>query len=141
MEIMIVIFLIGLIAGAIGYNMRGSLNEGRAFRTQTASEQIRDILLLEVAKGNVSLKEAVNQPELCLKASGMVRDPAKLLKDGWGVPFRITEGHADIVVHSDQLRLFEQAKHRTRGRIDQACPETAAPENKQEDVQPPPQAK
>ena len=51
LEIMIVIFLIGLIGSVIGYNVKGSLDEGRAFRSEQGACQIRDILLLEVAKG------------------------------------------------------------------------------------------
>ena len=49
LEIMIVIFLITLITGAIGYNMLGTLDRGRVFRTQQAKEQLHDLLLICLA--------------------------------------------------------------------------------------------
>ncbi len=66
LEIMIVIFLITLITGAIGYNMKGTLDRGRAFRTEQAQAQLRDLLL-------ICLEEGVNSEDL-------TRDPAAHLK-------------------------------------------------------------
>ena len=45
LEMMIVITLIGLIASVIGYNMKGSLDRGKAFKTEESQKQIKDILL------------------------------------------------------------------------------------------------
>ena len=111
LEIMIVIFLIGLIGGVVGYNMKGSLNEGRAFRSEQGAEQIRDILLLEVAKG-VSIEQVIANKEKFLEASGLVKDVKKLLKDGWGEPFEIksARGGSDIIVRSAKLKAFQDKK-------------------------------
>ena len=51
LEIMIVIFLITLITGAIGYNMKGALDRGRAFRTEQAKEQLLNLLLICLEEG------------------------------------------------------------------------------------------
>ena len=51
LEIMIVIFLIGIIGSVIGYNMKGSIDKGKVFRTQESIKQVHDILLLEIAEG------------------------------------------------------------------------------------------
>ncbi len=67
LEIMIVIVLIGLIGSVIGFNMKGSLDEGRAFKTRQAQEQIQDILMLEVARGirwTMSSKKARNTSKI-----------------------------------------------------------------------------
>ena len=48
-EIMIVMFLIALIAGVITYNYRGSLDEGKAFKTKAAIDKVETILNLSVA--------------------------------------------------------------------------------------------
>lgn len=103
LEIMIVIFLIGLIGSVIGYNMKGSLDEGKYFKTKQAAKQVRDILLLEMAKGTPRDTVTAN-PEQYLKDSGLVKNPNKLLKDGWGTPFAITpEGTDDIKVTTPKL--------------------------------------
>ncbi|MBY0529821.1 MAG: type II secretion system GspH family protein [Rhabdochlamydiaceae bacterium] len=114
-EIMIVIVLIGLIGSVIGYNMKGSLEEGRAFKTEKAIDQIHDILMLEVAKGDATIDEVVSNPDGFLAKSNLVKDPSKLLKDGWGKRFQIKsiDRGQDISVASDsfdQYRAKQKAK-------------------------------
>lgn len=109
LEIMIVIVLIGLIGSVIGVNMKGSMDEGRAFKTRQAQEQIADILMLETARGT-SLDEVVAQKEIYLENSGLVKDVKSLLKDGWGQPFDVKVDHDQIVVHSDRLNVYELKK-------------------------------
>ncbi len=110
LEIMIVIFLIGLIGSVIGYNMKGSLDEGRVFKTEKAAEQIHDILLMEVAKG-VPIDTVVQYKEKYLENSGLVKDAKKLLKDGWGEPFVISVLRKnDIKVFSDRCSKYKTAK-------------------------------
>lgn len=117
LEIMIVIFLIGLIASVIGYNMKGSLDEGRAFKTRQAKEQLRDILLLEYASNsqNVTLEEIAKNPEQFLAASGMVKNPKELLKDGWGNLFSIKVSGTDLTITSETLKKHNAKKQKTRG--------------------------
>ena len=111
LEIMIVIFLIGLIGSVVGYNVKGSLDEGRAFRSEQGAAQIRDLLLLEVAKG-YSVDQVVESHEGFLEASGVVRDVKKLLKDGWGQPYVIVanRNRTDIKVTSEKLKAFQDKK-------------------------------
>lgn len=112
LEIMIVIVLIGLIGSVIGFNVKGSLDEGKAFKTEMAQEQIKDILLLEVARGS-SLEEVIERKEEILENSGLVKNAKNFLKDGWGIPFHIEikgqSGH-DLVVKSDRLNSYQQSK-------------------------------
>lgn len=111
LEIMIVIFLIGLIGSVIGYNVKGSLDEGRAFRSEQGAAQIHDILLLEVAKGN-SVADVVTHAEAYLESSGLIKDVKKMLKDGWSEPYVIkanTYG-TDIIVKSARLTAYKQKK-------------------------------
>jgi hypothetical protein len=107
---MIVIFLIGLIGSVIGYNVKGSLEEGKAFRTEQAKLQIQDILSLEASYGT-PLEEIVLDPGYYLKKSGLCKDYKKLLKDGWGKPYEITTSKlgTNIKVHSEAL-----AKHKAK---------------------------
>jgi general secretion pathway protein G len=117
LEIMIVIVLIGLIGSVIGVNMKGSLDEGKAFKTRQAQDQIADILMLEVARGN-SIDAVVREPEKFLTDSGLVKKPAEFLKDGWGQLFEIraddkTQGR--IIVKSERLQAFENKKKQKLG--------------------------
>ncbi len=88
-EVMIVIFLITLITGAIGYNMKGSMDKGRKFKTLQAKEQLHDLLLICLDEGR-DADQLAARPERYLRESGLAKDPANLVKDGWGAPFVIT---------------------------------------------------
>ena len=117
LEIMIVIVLIGLIGSVIGFNMKGSLDEGRAFKTRQASEQIKDILMLEVARG-VNIQEVVDNKEKYLANSGLVKSPEKLLKDGWNEPFEVkvnAKTQSDIIVKSEKLKAHDRKKNEKLG--------------------------
>lgn len=124
-EIMIVIFLIGLIGSVLGYNMKGSLEEGKAFKTEQAINQIHDLLLLEVAKGE-SIDQVVKNPEQHLANSGFVKNVKSLLKDGWGGVYtmRVTRNQQDIVIKSSNL----DRHHAKKGRV------VAEPEEEQEAI-------
>ncbi len=116
LEIMIVIFLIGLIGSVVGYNVKGSLDEGRAFRTEQGAAQIKDILLLEVAKGT-PIATVVEKKEVFLQSSGLVKDAKKLLKDGWGEPYVIKSirHDTDISVVSERLKTYKKHKKEKQG--------------------------
>jgi general secretion pathway protein G len=114
LEIMIVIFLIGIIGSVVGYNMKGSLDKGRAFKTERAMDQIHDILMLEVAQGGCTLKEAIENPLACLKRSGIAKDPEKLVTDGWGQAFELKERFGDISVRSQPYKNYLKKHDKTK---------------------------
>jgi len=88
LEIMIVIFLITLITGAIGYNMKGTLDRGRAFRTEQAKVQLHDLLLICLEEG-VKPDELAKDPATYLKKYNLAKNSEKLVQDGWGSQFAI----------------------------------------------------
>lgn len=118
LEIMIVIVLIGLIGSVIGFNMKGSLDQGRAFKTRQAKEQIKDILMLEVARG-ASISEVIQKKEEYLTNSGLISNSKTFLKDGWGEAFEIkvngTTG-SDIIVSSARLKAYEKLQRDKLGK-------------------------
>lgn len=82
-EMMIVMFLIAMITGVVAYNYTGSLEKGKAFKTEAAMEKIRTILDLHMAThpgDTTEWKEVV-------KKSPLVKNADDLIKDGWGVEF------------------------------------------------------
>jgi len=112
LEIMIVIFLIGLIGSVIGYNVKGSLEEGKAFRSEQGAARLRDILLMEVANGT-SAEEVVSNPKFYVKKSGLVSNPDKLLKDGWGHPYEIVaKNEYDLDVESKAYERYKAKKNK-----------------------------
>jgi type II secretory pathway pseudopilin PulG len=127
LEIMIVIVLIGLIGSVIGFNMKGSLDEGRAFKTRQAQEQIKDILMLEVARGT-PIDDVIENREQYLANSGLVKKAKDFLKDGWGQDFEVkADGRANsnIIVSSEKLKSHDNKKREKLGR--------AAPSETEED--------
>lgn len=106
-EIMIVMFLIALIAGVVTYNYRGSLDEGKAFKTKAAMDKVETILELSVAE-DPSLMDRISTewPEIIAR-SPLVKNANDLIRDGWGIPFQVTtEGN---VIHVRSAK-FEDYK-------------------------------
>jgi len=108
LEIMIVIFLIGLIGSVIGYNMKGSLDEGKAFKTRQAKQQIEDILDLKVAEG-YDADDMIKDPDKYL-VDGGIKKPQTLLRDGWNQPFELTHTNRGIRATSNGLKNYTAKK-------------------------------
>ncbi len=87
-EVMIVILLITLIGGVLGYNMKGSLEKGKIFRSRQAEAQLHDMLLLALAEGK-SARDIEEDPGKIIKELKLAKNPQKLLVDGWGSPFEV----------------------------------------------------
>jgi len=107
LEIMIVIFLIGLIGSVIGYNMKGSLEKGKVFRTEQAIQQIEDAFTLELAQGTTTKAEIESDLAQALDKTGLFKKPKEIAKDGWGEPFMVTvdeENH--ITVYSQKYSAY-----------------------------------
>lgn len=103
LEIMIVIFIIGIIGSVIGYNMKGSLNKGKAFKTKEGMNKIYEIVQLQQAQGKKISQEDDLQAKVqeLLQNSGLVRRPEEMIQDGWG------EVYAFEVVNNE-LRMTSQ---------------------------------
>lgn len=113
-EMMIVIFLIGIIASVVGYNMIGSMEKGKAFKTEQGIRRLTEIVNLEISLGGVSPKsddavevkrERVSQ---LLRASQLVRDTDldSLLKDGWGNYYSIDPAYGTVRFSSTRWEQY-----------------------------------
>lgn len=101
-EMMIVMFLIALITGVVAYNYRGSLDEGKAFKTQAAIERIETILNLEAAQHPAFLQDVSSNWKEIIRRSPLVQNPDALTKDGWGDEYQVSvePSSGTIEVHS-----------------------------------------
>lgn len=112
LEIMIVIFIIGIIGSVIGYNMRGSLDNGKAFKTKEGSRKLYEIVQLEsVQKG--MLKDEGNLPDkisAMLKDSGLVKNVKELMKDGWGNEYHFSIEGEDLRFYSEKYDAYCEKK-------------------------------
>lgn len=93
LEVMIVICIIGLVSSVVAFNLKGSLDEGKAFKTQTGAEKIVEILTLQIAKG-YDIETVLENPRLVLEDANLVKNVDKILKDGWNHDF-------DLVLKED----------------------------------------
>lgn len=88
-EMMIVMFLIALITGVIAYNYRGSLDEGKAFKTKAGIEKLETILNLEVSKNPQIANQITSKWQEIILTSPLVHDPKSLIRDGWGEEYQV----------------------------------------------------
>lgn len=106
-EIMIVILLIGLIGGALAINMRGSMDQGKVFKTRQNISRVYDVLMMEYASGTRSLEQIVSGRVQILEKSPLLKEGSKLLKDAWGKNLSIKIENEDLVIESDKLKKWD----------------------------------
>lgn len=102
-ELMVVIVIIGLIGSVVAYNVRGSLEKGKRFKTEQAARMIHDVVEMELASGK-SLEDFTGTPVEFLKASNVVKDAEALVKDGWGKPFTFKSEKGELKISSPNYR-------------------------------------
>ncbi|MBI3211171.1 MAG: prepilin-type N-terminal cleavage/methylation domain-containing protein [Simkania negevensis] len=91
-EVMIVILIIGIIGSVVGYNMKGSLDKAKVFKTEQGAKKLYELALLGLEEMNVSLAEIkegelLQKIDLAIRAIGIGGKTATLMRDGWGEPF------------------------------------------------------
>lgn len=129
LEIMIVILLIGLIGGVVSYNLKGTLDKGKAFRSEQGMKKLEDILNLELQIGNTNIndlrgKTDVNGEKIieCVQKSGLIspKEVKKFIRDGWGNPYLIkrARGTNEVVVSSPKLEEYNKAHGITSDEIE-----------------------
>lgn len=108
-EMMIVMFLIAMITGVIAFNYTGSLEEGKAFKTQAGIEKIHTILDLYVAAHPDAKVDS--EWEGIVNDSQLVKNPKELLKDGWGQPYTVSRtADGDIEIKSTKYDEYQRGK-------------------------------
>jgi type II secretory pathway pseudopilin PulG len=112
LEVMIVIFLIGLIGGVVGYNMRGSLEAGKAFKSEQGITRLEEILELEAVTQGITLDEIADNPRPYLENTGLFRDVDAALLDGWGEAYVMKVDKKKIVVSSKALTDYNANRKR-----------------------------
>lgn len=106
-EMMIVMFLIALITGVVAYNYRGSLDEGKVFKTKAGKERIETILNLAVAEGKLDMDRVASEWQEIIDRSPLVQNKDALKRDGWGALYEVYEQDGRIVVISKNLEAYE----------------------------------
>ncbi len=105
-EMMIVMFLIALITGVIAYNVKGSLDQGKVFKTKVGIEKVETILNLAIAN-EPDLANNINDSwKAIIKTSPLVQNPESLIKDGWGNDYDVRYEDGRISVTSDAYNRY-----------------------------------
>ena len=122
LEIMIVILLIGLIGGVVSYNLKGTLDKGKAFASKEGAKKLEDILNLEIQNGTRKAIDVARDKsderdivKACIVNSGLISEQQvkKFVKDGWNEFFIIkkVKGEEQIVVTSRKYEEYKTTHH------------------------------
>lgn len=110
-EMMIVMFLIAMITGVIAYNYTGSLEEGKAFKTKVGIEKIQTILDLHLATHPDDRDFIDRKWTEIVENSQLVKNSKELMKDGWGIPYEVSQGHNhQIEIKSQKYDQYQASK-------------------------------
>lgn len=111
-EMMIVMFLIAMITGVIAYNYTGSLEEGKAFKTKAGIEKIHTVLDLYLASHPEEIDNIDSNWRTIVQNSQMVKNPAELIKDGWGMEYQVTKGQheGEVEIKSARYDAYQAGK-------------------------------
>lgn len=123
LEIMIVIFIIGLIGSVLSYSLKGSLDEGRSFKCEQGSKQVYDFLTLKMAEGT-PLNDLLNDPKKYLNETGFIENVDKMFKDGWSKEYVIKPvGEEEFIVYSKNWENYlEKKKHFDKEKMQKEYP-------------------
>lgn len=116
LEVMIVILLIGLIGGVISYNLKGSLEKGKRFRSKEGAQKLEDILNLELQSSSrwsvddfmKSNPKQVEKLVECVTNSGLVSNVKDFIRDGWGELYSIRKKDKTVKVESLRLNAYNR---------------------------------
>jgi type II secretory pathway pseudopilin PulG len=106
-EMMIVMFLIALISGVVAYNYRGTLDEGKAFKTAADIKTIENILNLAAASDEAH--NVVSDWRQHIKHSPLVQNSNSIMKDGWGGDYKVREEDGIIIVESPKFESYRKS--------------------------------
>jgi type II secretory pathway pseudopilin PulG len=106
-EIIIVIFLIGLIAGVIGYNLTGTLDKGKAFASKQGIDRLHNVLELYISEHPGAMDNIESEWTQIVRTSPYVKDPEALIHDGWGAQYELTVENGQINIRSANLEKYE----------------------------------
>lgn len=107
-EMMIVMFLIALISGVVAYNYRGTLDEGKAFKTSADIQNIENILNIKVAGDDEALQNIESDWKQYLRQSPLVQNANTLMKDGWGNDYQVHLVDGEVKVTSPKLEQYRK---------------------------------
>ncbi len=119
LEIMIVVLLIGIIGGVLSYNLKGTLERGKVFRTEEGIKRLKEILDLEIERKTTTLDKLLGpnghkEVDKCVKASGLIAPNkiADFLLDGWKEPYIYTrdkdKNKDELIITSARLDAYLQ---------------------------------
>lgn len=114
-EIMIVMFLIALITGALAYRFGGALEKGYAFKTKANIERLEAVLNLAVAEDPPLMQDISSRWQEAVDRSPIVKDPESLKRDGWGNIFEVDIDKGQIIVHSQRYDDYLRANPSSGG--------------------------
>lgn len=110
-EIMIVMFLIALITGVLAYNYRGSLEEGKAFKTRAAVAKLETILDLAIAQDPRYAENISESWKKIVESSPIVQNPKDLEYDGWGYEYKVEiDPEGRLVINSEGYNEYLRRK-------------------------------
>ena len=107
-EMMIVMTLIILLIGVLGYNYTRVLEEGKAFKTKAGMLKLETILSLAIAQGSVKADDIPTKWEEVVKDSPLVRNPDDLIKDGWGNKYDVQVENGVVIIRSERYETYIQ---------------------------------
>ena len=113
LEIIIVIFIIGIISSVVGYNLKDSLDQGKVFKTKQGMQKIYEIVQLEDSLVEEMLNGKTYSENIAtiLKRSGFVKNIKNLMKDGWGNEYIFELVNKELRMSSEKYKAHCEKKN------------------------------
>lgn len=115
-EMIIVMLLIATITGAIAYNYKESLNQGKVFKTKESISRIETILNLALAEDPAMASDIQSNWQDFVSRSPLVKDPKSFFTDAWGGNYVVSYKHSEqtgqpyFEVVSENLNRYDKNK-------------------------------
>jgi len=107
-EVMIVMFLIALIIGAVAYNLQGAFEKGKAFKTETGMKRLEEILYIQMSEDPALEDNIETRWKEAVRQSPLIPNPETLMKDGWGQDYNVKFEDGQIKVTSERYNEYKR---------------------------------
>ena len=115
-EIMLVILIIGIVGSVLSYSMRGSLEQGKVFKTKQGIAKLHELVEMRLSEVTADSMLDLNVLKKEIESTGLVKRAADLIKDGWGEVYDFKLDDENLIFESKKLNKYIERKGETKSK-------------------------
>lgn len=92
-EMIVVLMILTMITGALAYNYKKSIDEGKKFKAREMASRVRTVLEIAIAEGRATITNVNDIWKDEVKTSPLIQDSAKFTTDADAIKLTVIPGN------------------------------------------------